>query len=636
MKNAKVLSFVLASAMLLAAAPGLPVLAATDDEGTGETGVAEDLGSGSEGEKYTVSFVTGGRYEMDPDEESQLIPSGSLVSIPGSPAYIDMEGTKALDYEESGMTFFDWYVGGKYFESVADIFGTTKEGGKRYDFETPVTSDLQLTAVSQCTYTVYICDVSGDGNTGCGKVNYLCGANPYQPEEIDDDFFYGEDTIKIKGSFMAIENTTVSLVAYAEEGYSFLGWSSSEDPDDIFNRSPYYFDHYVTKGVTAYALFEKTHPVTVTVNYFSIDGTTADPVEFTVDSGITLEEALITYLQDNEISNFFPNDGYSKVSLFTFEPVSEFDSTSEITDFLELHSSDSYFYGGAFDYALSEDIEVYCNMLVPVTSVSANVISPLAGSGAEDEEADITVAGTGYEVDTYQKDDEEFISAFWYEGEIENDTEIFTGTFEEGETYSLNMWFVVKPGYAFVLEDDSVSINGSKASLDYNSYDYCNITASLVAEKESVAAVEGDGSIYTIGSTDPLRFVYKFTRKNADTFKMHTETLIDGKAIPATIKDKFGNDVPTHEAKEGSLILNVYPVYLDTLSVGEHTLTVKFSNGLSISSKFEVKAAAAVPASGESNSSSMISGIILITASLMGAGAYVVSNKRRSARKDAE
>ena len=117
---------------------------------------------------------------------------------------------------------------------------------------------------------------------------------------------------------------------------------------------------------------------------------------------------------------------------------------------------------------------------------------------------------------------------------------------------------------------------------------------------------------------------------------MHTETLIDGKAIPATIKDKLGNDVPTHEAKEGSLILNVYPVYLDTLSVGEHTLTVKFSNGLSISSKFEVKAAAAVPASGESNSSSMIFGIILITASLMGAGAYVVSNKRRSARKDAE
>ena len=63
---------------------------------------------------------------------------------------------------------------------------------------------------------------------------------------------------------------------------------------------------------------------------------------------------------------------------------------------------------------------------------------------------------------------------------------------------------------------------------------------------------------------------------------------------------------------------------LETLSVGEHTLTIKFDNSVSYSIKFVVKAASDVPATGETVSYAAIAGASLI---LLAGAAFVIRER---------
>lgn len=77
-------------------------------------------------------------------------------------------------------------------------------------------------------------------------------------------------------------------------------------------------------------------------------------------------------------------------------------------------------------------------------------------------------------------------------------------------------------------------------------------------------------------------------------------------------------------AEEGSVIITIMPEFLKTLSTGEHTITVLFDNDVTVTSKFTIKPAAAVPASGESVSHYVVLGAAL---TLLGVTVFV-SRKR--------
>lgn len=83
-------------------------------------------------------------------------------------------------------------------------------------------------------------------------------------------------------------------------------------------------------------------------------------------------------------------------------------------------------------------------------------------------------------------------------------------------------------------------------------------------------------------------------------------------------------DTKYYTAEKGSVILTLIPDFLNTLSVGEHTLTVLFDNSVSVSTKFTVSAPAAIPSSGESVSHYVILGVSVILL----AGAVLVMRKR--------
>ena len=66
-----------------------------------------------------------------------------------------------------------------------------------------------------------------------------------------------------------------------------------------------------------------------------------------------------------------------------------------------------------------------------------------------------------------------------------------------------------------------------------------------------------------------MSFRIKRSGNDEKTYRKFTGIQVDGKTV-----DK--ND---YEAKEGSVIIDLKPTYLETLSVGEHTLNVVFEDG---------------------------------------------------------
>ena len=114
----------------------------------------------------------------------------------------------------------------------------------------------------------------------------------------------------------------------------------------------------------------------------------------------------------------------------------------------------------------------------------------------------------------------------------------------------------------------------------YDYYTRCKYEFTFQYVKEEVSPkeykfTEGANQIYTIDES-----------KNA-IFKIDADfSLFDGKVyIDGTLID-----AKNYKAESGSTIITLNKEYVDTLSIGEHTIKVEFSDGGLATTKFEVKA----------------------------------------------
>lgn len=89
----------------------------------------------------------------------------------------------------------------------------------------------------------------------------------------------------------------------------------------------------------------------------------------------------------------------------------------------------------------------------------------------------------------------------------------------------------------------------------------------------------GDGQTWTKGSTDNASFTFKNDDDDSNTYEEFVSAFVDGKELT---KDK------DYTAKAGSVIIDLKPSFLETLSVGEHTLTARFIDDIDVNSKFNV------------------------------------------------
>ena len=129
---------------------------------------------------------------------------------------------------------------------------------------------------------------------------------------------------------------------------------------------------------------------------------------------------------------------------------------------------------------------------------------------------------------------------------------------------------------------------------------------------------EGENSSWSKGSKDKL--VFRFIQCGIEDDAFESFLAAGGKIYIDDVEISSDN----FSAEKGSVIISIIPELLETLSVGEHTLTIKFENSVSFSTKFVVKAASDVPATGETVSYAAIAGASLILL----AGAAFVLRKR--------
>ena len=89
----------------------------------------------------------------------------------------------------------------------------------------------------------------------------------------------------------------------------------------------------------------------------------------------------------------------------------------------------------------------------------------------------------------------------------------------------------------------------------------------------------GENGEWTKGSNEALDFKIECKNPNASNWNHNVVgVLVDGKQLETT----------DYDLRFGSVIVSLKPEYLETLAVGEHTLTVEFPDG-SVSTKFTVK-----------------------------------------------
>lgn len=162
-------------------------------------------------------------------------------------------------------------------------------------------------------------------------------------------------------------------------------------------------------------------------------------------------------------------------------------------------------------------------------------------------------------------------------------------TFETPGTYVFECYVsLVDPEnsvFALEAEDESVydyvgsiTLNGDDPSEVGYDEDGCYLRVNSnqfeVTEDEpepvTYAVVEGAGQTWAKGSGVPAKFVVKRSVDDEETFRRFVEIEIDGMAVAPE----------AFVAEEGSAIISINPAYLESLSVGKHSLTVQLDDGL--------------------------------------------------------
>ncbi len=161
--------------------------------------------------------------------------------------------------------------------------------------------------------------------------------------------------------------------------------------------------------------------------------------------------------------------------------------------------------------------------------------------------------------------------------------------FKSGESYQYILYFKAKDGYYFTA-DTKIKINGTLYNYrlvnidpDYDSsgkmftfwaYTDLNMTPKASGKTPEYKITDGANGAYTKNTDGTLTF-----RANGD-FSKFVGVKVDGNTISA---DKY-------TAVLGSTVVTLNSNYLGTLSVGEHTLSIVYTDG-ECSTSFEIKAA---------------------------------------------
>lgn len=475
---------------------------------------------------------------------------------------------------------------------------------------------------------------------------------------------------------------TISLPENFVEGYCLVGYTTEIEPmGTILDENHASFT--LTEGeVMIYALFEKSTDVTVTFHWSSADKEALESdITVTVPTGVDLETALAKagFARDNGEYLIFKKEGYIQYHLLK-SPITSYASYKEIWN--SEGEPNTYWYGDL----IRGNTDVYVGMVQPISEVIIETSLPYVYAAASDAPVITLPANANYVVE----------DAGWYGVETE---ELTSKTFEADKQYKACVYISAKPGYYFVDEKDlgltttpgdgifqyagetSVNVHilcdsefpqayecivgdnqritqGTNASAVFR-FDYSGVAAGTTGEHGLYARATGAVVNRNLGvapEPNPIGICDEIRRKLDKLTWEVPSSVIDARPATASLqRDESTQIAVVGELSEGSVIINLYPEYIDTLIPGEYTLTVFFDDGSSVSSTFTVVAAAAatatptptptavpaadankagtsVPSTGEGISNTIFWGAVLVCIAVI--GTCVVLDKKRLGKKD--
>ena len=178
------------------------------------------------------------------------------------------------------------------------------------------------------------------------------------------------------------------------------------------------------------------------------------------------------------------------------------------------------------------------------------------------------------------------VNAFWVKGLEELSQESFYGTFEEDTYYYALIDFEAQNGYEFPSTfPDGIKVNGKAPDEVFavmgGKWNHCIAKIKTTTAEETTPTYEfidnTANQTYTISQDDALTF-----RINADYSLFEN----GGKVYV----DETGTTEYT--SKSGSTIITLNKDFVNSLSVGEHTLKVAFNNNGTATTKFTIAKAA--------------------------------------------
>ena len=160
------------------------------------------------------------------------------------------------------------------------------------------------------------------------------------------------------------------------------------------------------------------------------------------------------------------------------------------------------------------------------------------------------------------------VSAYWIKGTCENDLceELFSGTFQKNQYYYayIELEIIDANSYLFVPEvSNNISINGNAPEEVFDGSSIHTWFIAKVQAQSTTYKILSDKQTYILNSNNAISIT-----ADGNLNKL-TGIMVDGNLISSE----------NYDLENGSTVLTLKSSYLDTLSVGNHTLEFVYSDG---------------------------------------------------------
>ena len=400
--------------------------------------------------------------------------------------------------------------------------------------------------------------------------------------------------------------------------------------------------NFDTCGGTKTEPIPKLEAYTLTIHFSSVDGDDlVSPIVINnIESGTEIGDAVRNGIGKVWAVDWFTKDGYSDSYTRTPKPIRTYTSWDAM-------------YGAEIrpEVKINEDMDLYVCMIKEIDDVEITVTPPLCGEETTIEGYDWQTqtnnpkftarSGTHYKIGTFYGIESNWIM-------MDDEDEPYVGEFKGGETYKGRYYLEADFGYCFKWDKSSwkytgtAKVNGGtfvkvlwswaylaveatvEANHDWGEWtviqeptfeeegeeqrdcksDTCDEYETRPISKIVYENTSGDGSTWEKGSGKNLDFTFKRSYDDSVTFSQFRGIQIDGKDV----------DPSNYTAKEGSVIISLKPAYLETLSVGKHTITAIFRDGNNPSATFTITAKGASPDTSDQTNMALWLSILFVAA----------------------